>query len=244
MTVFLSALAGCVPYFGAGGAEVNRDRLEFRDASTGSVIPAVLIVPVYGSGVGVATIDPTILKVRGRVYLDNPFIHEVGTPFVLRQPKMAAFGGPLVVVAGRAISELLIAAPGYLCDAIGPDALNATEPWEDLEDNIRNPVLERLPLKQAQEETRRLIDFFSTGRVPPGGICPGRAGYVQTNDVENRVDLRFDDRELALVQGFLDAAITQLEHTDERKWNAGIPTPTVPIPNPTLGPLPPQKLRS
>jgi len=97
-------------------SKIPKEPLQVVDASTGKLIPELLLIPRYSSFKGVSTL---LGEGPGRgsdnFYLAKPFVYRTGTPFILKLPKSPGFGLPglLFIGKGRSLEGVLLIAPGY-----------------------------------------------------------------------------------------------------------------------------------
>ena len=76
-------------------SKIPKEPLQVVDASTGKVIPEILLIPRYSSFKGTSTLlgeGPG--RGSDRAYLAKPFVYRTGTPFTLKLPKSTGFGIP------------------------------------------------------------------------------------------------------------------------------------------------------
>jgi hypothetical protein len=97
-------------------SKIPKEPLQVVDASTGKLIPELLLIPRYSSFKGTSTLlgeGPG--RGSDRDYLAKPFVYRTRTPFILKLPKSAGFGLPglLFIGKGRSIEGVLLIAPGY-----------------------------------------------------------------------------------------------------------------------------------
>lgn len=95
---------------------IPREPLQVIDASTGRLVPELLMIPRYSSFTGTSTLlgeGPG--RGTDRDYLAKPFVYHTGDPFILKLPKSTGVGllGLFFVGRGRSIRGVLIIAPGY-----------------------------------------------------------------------------------------------------------------------------------
>jgi len=96
--------------------KVPKEPLQVIDASTGKLIPELLLIPRYSSFKGTSTLlgegpgGGTDLD-----YLATPFVYRTGTPFILKLPKSTGIGLPGLIFMGkgRSIQGVLVIAPRY-----------------------------------------------------------------------------------------------------------------------------------
>ena len=95
---------------------IPKEPLQVVDASTGQLIPELLLVPRYGSGKGISTLlgEGPSWGV-GHDYLAKPFIYRSGTPFILKRPKSIGLAVPYLfaIGKGRSLYGVLLVARGY-----------------------------------------------------------------------------------------------------------------------------------
>lgn len=104
----------CAPVM-AQQRKIPKEPLQVVDASTGKLIPELLLLPRYSTFTGTSTLlgeGPG----RGsyRDYLAKPFVYHTGDPFILRLPKSKGFVLPgfLFIGKGRTLEGVLVVAPG------------------------------------------------------------------------------------------------------------------------------------
>jgi hypothetical protein len=124
-TISTIVLIGLLPVVSLSGlsnsamaqqSKIPREALQVVDASTGKLIPELLLIPRYSSFKGTSTLlgeGPG--RGSDRDYLAKPFVYRSGTPFILKLPKSTGFGLPglLFMGKGRSIQGVLLIAPGY-----------------------------------------------------------------------------------------------------------------------------------
>ena len=96
--------------------QIPKEPLQVVDASTGKLIPEVLIIPRYFVFTGTSTLlgeGPGCGSYRD--YLSNPFVYRTGTLFILKSPKSHGFmlPGLLFIGKGRSLRGVLLVASGY-----------------------------------------------------------------------------------------------------------------------------------
>lgn len=122
--------------------KIPKEPLQVRDASTGRLIPELLLIPRYSSFTGTSTLfgeGPG--RGTDRDYLAKPFIYRTGTPFILKLPKSVGIGLPglLFMGKGRSMQGVLMVARGYrplwLTDlwSVGADRQLQLTPLSDAE---------------------------------------------------------------------------------------------------------------
>ena len=95
--------------------KVPKEPYQVVDASTGKMIPEILVIPLYSSAKGIFIAPEGPSKATSRIYLDNPFVYRTGEPFKVKQPR-GFTGLPLLFVLigkGKDLEGILVIAPGY-----------------------------------------------------------------------------------------------------------------------------------
>jgi hypothetical protein len=111
-----TSLSGFPDAVRAQQSKIPKEPLQVVDASTGKLIPELLLIPRYSSFKGTSTLlgeGPG--RGSNRNYLAKPFVYRTRTPFVLKRPKSTGFSLPglLFMGKGRSIEGVLLIAPGY-----------------------------------------------------------------------------------------------------------------------------------
>src|SRR6185503_3210577 len=95
--------------------KIPKEPLHVVDASTGKLIPELLLLPRYSSFTGTSTLlgeGPGGGSYRD--YLAKPFVYHTGDPFVIKLPKSTGFTLPglLFMGKGRSLDGVAIGSSG------------------------------------------------------------------------------------------------------------------------------------
>ena len=143
--------------------KIPKEPLHVVDASTGKLIPELLLLPRYSSFTGTSTLlgeGPGGGSYRD--YLAKPFVYHTGDLFVLKLPKSTGFTLPglLFMGKGRSVHGVLLVAPGYRplwftsMWSVGPERKLRLTP---ISDNDWSLLLEKT-LSRLEKDVTRIED--------------------------------------------------------------------------------------
>lgn len=175
--------------------KIPQDPIQFIDASTGKLIPELLLIPRYSSFKGVSTMlgeGPQSGSYHD--YLARPFVYRSRTPFILKRPKTV--GLPLLpfvfIGKGRSIWGVFVFAPGYRPQGF-------TDLWS------RGPE-RKIPLTpiSSDEELRRWEEVFSPLEGGAARIAQDCSFWQLPESCA--LEIHFTKKERELVRSFLRQA--------------------------------------
>jgi hypothetical protein len=170
--------------------KISKEPLKFVDIRTRETIPEVLVIPRYGSAMGVV-VPPEGLGKGGRVrdYLDHPFVYRSGQAFKVKRTSF--IGLPLLFVFIGKFTEVegvMFVAKGYF------PVWKSELYWGANQEVIMRPIDD----KAGTELVEREFDSLMKGSKKLEQGCP-----VWDLPQGCNLEIKFDRKERELVQSFL-----------------------------------------